>query len=44
MKWSAGKITTLVKVTNLFNKDIQQHVFGDIIKRQGVFEVRFNLK
>jgi outer membrane receptor protein involved in Fe transport len=44
MKWSAGRITTLVKVTNLFNSDIQQHVFGDIIKRQGVFEVRFNLK
>ena len=44
MKWAAGKITTLVKVTNLFNKDIQQHVFGDIIKRQGVFEVRFDLK
>jgi iron complex outermembrane receptor protein len=44
MKWSAGKITTLVKVTNIFNSDIQQHVFGDIIKRQGVFEVRFNLK
>jgi outer membrane receptor protein involved in Fe transport len=43
-KWSAGKITTLVKVTNIFNSDIQQHVFGDIIKRQGVFEVRFNLK
>ena len=44
VKWAAGKITTLVKVTNLFNKDIQQHVFGDIIKRQGVFEVRFDLK
>jgi outer membrane receptor protein involved in Fe transport len=44
MKWSSGRITTLVKVTNLFNKDIQQHVFGDIIKRQGVFEVRFDLK
>jgi outer membrane receptor protein involved in Fe transport len=44
MKWAAGKITTLVKVTNIFNTDIQQHVFGDIIKRQGVFEVRFNLK
>ena len=37
-------MTTLVKVNNLFNKDIQQHVFGDIIKRQGVFEVRFNLR
>ena len=35
------KITTLVKVTNLFNEDIQQHIFGDIIKRSVVGEVRF---
>jgi len=42
MKWSQGKITTLVKVTNLLNEDIQQHVFGDIVKRSAVFEVRFN--
>ena len=34
-------ITTLVKVTNLFNEDIQQHIFGDIIKRSVVGEVRF---
>ena len=42
MKWAQGKITTLVKVTNLLNEDIQQHVFGDIVKRSGGFEVRFN--
>jgi hypothetical protein len=29
-----------VKVTNLFNQDIQQHVFGDILKRMVVFEVK----
>jgi hypothetical protein len=29
-----------VKVTNLFNQDIQQHVFGDILKRTVSFEVR----
>jgi hypothetical protein len=29
-----------VKVTNLFNRDIQQDVFGDILKRMVVFEVR----
>jgi iron complex outermembrane receptor protein len=42
MKWAQGRITTLVKVTNLVNEDIQQHVFGDIVKRSGVFEVRFD--
>jgi hypothetical protein len=30
-----------VKGTNLTNQDIQQHVFGDIIKRTVVAEIRF---
>jgi len=38
--WMNGKLTTSVKVTNLFNRDIQQHIFGDILKRMVVFEVR----
>ena len=43
VKWRQGRITTLVKVNNLFNQDIQQHVFGDIIKRSVMFEVRFRM-
>jgi hypothetical protein len=39
-KWMKGRVTTMIKVTNLFNQDIQQHVFGDILKRSVVFEVR----
>jgi NADP-dependent 3-hydroxy acid dehydrogenase YdfG len=39
-KWMNGKVAGLVKVTNLFNQDIQQHVFGDILKRTVSFEVR----
>lgn len=39
-RWMKGKLTTSVKVTNLFNQDIQQHVFGDILKRMVVFEVK----
>lgn len=42
-KWGQGKITTLLKMTNLLNQDIQQHVFGDVLKRSGMVEVRFNL-
>ena len=42
VKWFQGRVTTLAKVTNLFNQDIQQHIFGDIIKRSGIAEVRFN--
>ena len=43
LKWNGGAITTLVKVTNLFNQSIQQHVFGDILRRTVVGEVRFSM-
>ena len=43
VKWSGGKVTTLVRATNLLNQDIQQHVFGDIMKASVVGEVRFKL-
>jgi outer membrane receptor protein involved in Fe transport len=43
VKWAGGKITTLVRATNVFNEEIQQHVFGDIIKASVVGEVRFKL-
>ena len=43
VRWSGGAITTLLKVTNLFNQSIQQHIFGDILRRTVVGEVRFSL-
>jgi outer membrane receptor protein involved in Fe transport len=43
LKWDGGKVTTLVKGTNLGNQDIMQHVFGDILKRSIVAEVRFSM-
>jgi hypothetical protein len=43
VKWADGRVTTLVRATNLLNQDIQQHVFGDIIKASVVGEVRFRL-
>jgi outer membrane receptor protein involved in Fe transport len=43
VKWAGGKITTLVRGANLFNQEIQQHIFGDIIKASVVGEVRFKL-
>jgi len=42
VKWAGNKLTTSVKGTNLANQDIQQHVFGDIIKRSVVGELRVN--
>jgi outer membrane receptor protein involved in Fe transport len=41
VKWgSKERVTTSIKGTNLANQNIQQHVFGDITKRQVVGELR----
>jgi outer membrane receptor protein involved in Fe transport len=40
VRWADNKLTTSLKVTNLANQDVQQHVFGDITKRQIVGELR----
>ena len=40
LKWFDGQLTTSVKVINLANQDVQQHVFGDILKRQVIGEMR----
>ena len=41
VRWNSGKITTTIKATNLTNEDIQQHIFGDILKRSVAAEVLF---
>jgi outer membrane receptor protein involved in Fe transport len=40
MRWARDRVMTSVKVTNLTNKEILQHVFGDVLKRQIVGELR----
>ena len=40
VRWIDDKVTTTIKVINLTNEDIQSHVFGDIIKRQFMGELR----
>ena len=40
VKWCGDKVTTTLKVINLLNEDIQSHVFGDILKRQVIGELR----
>ena len=42
VRFARDRITTTLKVINLTNEDIQTHVFGDILKRQVIGEVRFN--
>jgi outer membrane receptor for ferrienterochelin and colicin len=36
-----GAMTVAVRVTNLLNRTTQQHIFGDLIKRTVIGEVRF---
>jgi iron complex outermembrane receptor protein len=40
VKWLGDKLTTSLKLTNIGNQEVQQHIFGDIMKRQVVGEVR----
>ncbi len=41
VKWNKGKVVTSLKGTNLLDKKIQQHVFGDILRRSVTLEARF---
>jgi outer membrane receptor protein involved in Fe transport len=40
VRWLGDRLVTSVKVNDLGNQDVQQHIFGDIIKRQIVGEAR----
>jgi outer membrane receptor for ferrienterochelin and colicins len=42
VRWNE-RVTTTVKSTNIFNSEIQQHVFGDILGRSVIAEVRFDV-
>jgi outer membrane receptor protein involved in Fe transport len=42
-KWSGSKYTTTLKVLNLTNRQLLQHVFADVSRRQIMAEVRVNL-
>ena len=43
VKWQGGRIITTVKVNNLFNQTIQQHIFGDLLRRTVIGEIKFRL-
>jgi hypothetical protein len=43
VKVPGERITVLLKMNNILNQDIQQHVFGDILKTSATIEVRFRM-
>ena len=40
VRWAGDRVTTSIKITNLTNEEVLQHIFGDVLKRQFVFELR----
>jgi hypothetical protein len=42
-KFGHGRYELNCKIVNLLNQSIQQHIFGDVLKRQVVFELHVNL-
>lgn len=40
VKWADGKFVTTIKANNLFDEEIQSHIFGDILRRQVIGELR----
>jgi outer membrane receptor protein involved in Fe transport len=40
VRWVRGRVSTSIKGTNLLNKEIQQHIFGDILERSLVGEIK----
>ena len=44
LKFQDGRYSLALKITNLGNQQIQQHIFGDILKRSVVGEFKVRLK
>ena len=40
LRWMNDQLTTSVKFINLANEEVQQHVIGDVLKRQFIGEMR----
>ena len=41
VRWAGDRVVTSIKVNNLANQEVMQHIFGDVTKRQIVGEARF---
>jgi iron complex outermembrane receptor protein len=40
VRWMHDRLVTSIKATNIANQDVMEHIFGDVLKRQIVGEVR----
>jgi outer membrane receptor protein involved in Fe transport len=44
MRFGGGRVTWVVKGTNLADRRVQHHIFGDVIRRRVMTELRFKLQ
>jgi outer membrane receptor protein involved in Fe transport len=42
VKWAGGKVTTTLKANNILNQEVQQHIYGDIMKMSLVGELKIH--
>jgi outer membrane receptor protein involved in Fe transport len=40
VRWAGNKLVTSIKFNNLANEEVLQHIFGDVMRRQVIGEVR----
>jgi hypothetical protein len=40
VRWLGDRLVTSIKMNNIGNEEMQQHIFGDIIRRQVIGEAR----
>jgi outer membrane receptor protein involved in Fe transport len=44
IKFSGGRYSAALKIVNLTNEEVQQHVFADVLKRQVMVELKMSLR
>ena len=44
VKFSGGRYSAALKIVNLGNEEVRQHIFGDVLKRQIMVELKMGLR
>src|SRR4029450_949615 len=40
VRWGGNKLQASLKLTNITNEEVRQHIFGDVLRRRAVGELR----
>ena len=44
IKFSGGRYSAALKIVNLTNEEVRQHIFADVLKRQVMVELKMSLR